>query len=61
MQPTKYANANESHFFVVKAVLTEGVDDCDSVTMIYECGKAIVPNLVTDVVNTLELKKGVCA
>jgi hypothetical protein len=37
----------------------EGVNDCDTAALMYECGKAIVPNLMTDLVNTAELKKGV--
>jgi hypothetical protein len=37
----------------------EGVDECDTAALMYECGKSIVPNIMTDLVNTAELKKGV--
>jgi len=37
----------------------EGVDECDTAAILYECGKAAVPNIMTDLVNTAELEKGV--
>lgn len=37
----------------------EGVDECDTAALMYECGKAIMPNLLSDLVNSAELKKGV--
>jgi hypothetical protein len=40
-------------------LITEGVDECDTAAIMYECGKALVPNLMTDLVSTAELKKGV--
>jgi len=37
----------------------EGVDDCDTASLIYECGKEKVPDVVNDVVNRAELSRGV--
>jgi hypothetical protein len=37
----------------------EGVDECDTAVLIYECGKAKMPDLVTDLVIYSELKQGV--
>ena len=45
--------------YITYPTLAEGVDECDTAALMYECGKAIVPNLMTDLVNTAELKKGV--
>jgi hypothetical protein len=62
MQPTKYAGRN--YLKIVRdrdmiSLVTEGVDECDTAAMMYDCGKALVPNLMTDLVSTLELKNGV--
>jgi hypothetical protein len=37
----------------------EGVDECDTAAILYECGKAAVPKIMTDLVNSAELEKGV--
>jgi hypothetical protein len=37
----------------------EGVDECDTAVLMYECGKEKMPDLVTDLVINTELKQGV--
>jgi hypothetical protein len=44
---------NKKHLF------SEGVDECDTAALQYDCGRQEAPEVMTDIVNTLELAKGV--